>query len=108
MLIGKPAKIPSSEITSESVYLSRRSLLKGLGAVAGVASMPTYALTQPKSSELPLYPGPEWMRPKIDKGRPGWIEPRMDFNKRTAKRIYGFFSYRGLAMAFSKGPQSGA
>lgn len=72
MLIGKPSKILSSEITSESVYLSRRSLLKGLGVVASAVSMPAYALTQPERSDLPLYPGPDWLRPKLDAAQATW------------------------------------
>jgi sulfoxide reductase catalytic subunit YedY len=72
MLIGKPSNILSSEITPESVYLSRRSLLKGLGLVAGAASLPAYALTQPKGTDLPLYPGPDWLRPKLDSAKTTW------------------------------------
>ena len=40
MLIRKPADIPSSEITPESVYLRRRELMKGAVALAGAALLP--------------------------------------------------------------------
>ena len=40
MLIRKPADIPSSEVTPESVYLRRRELMKGAVALAGAALLP--------------------------------------------------------------------
>ncbi|HZD30379.1 MAG TPA: protein-methionine-sulfoxide reductase catalytic subunit MsrP [Candidatus Angelobacter sp.] len=39
MLIKKPSDISSSEITSKSLYLSRRSFLTGVGALAGAVTV---------------------------------------------------------------------
>ncbi len=38
MLIRKPSDIKSSEITPESVYLNRRSFIRGAGSIAGAAA----------------------------------------------------------------------
>lgn len=66
MLILKPNKIPSSEITPESVYLNRRRFMQafaGMGLAA--AAMPASALLSPGETELPIYPGPTWLQPKL-------------------------------------------
>lgn len=41
MLIGRPPDIPASEITPESVYLSRRAFLAGTLATTGALALPT-------------------------------------------------------------------
>ncbi|MDF2182358.1 protein-methionine-sulfoxide reductase catalytic subunit MsrP [Neptuniibacter sp. CAU 1671] len=67
MLIKKPDSIPSSEITSESVYLQRRQFMRGvgglmLGGMSGLAhAVPEY----PIDADLPRYPGPAWLQPQI-------------------------------------------
>lgn len=65
MLIKKPNTIAPSEITPQEVFLNRRTLLKGLGSLGLMASMPANALIQPGSTDMPLYPGPDWMRAKL-------------------------------------------
>jgi len=45
MLIGKPAAIPSSEITPKATYLNRRSFLAG-AAIAGAAAVAGIAVTE--------------------------------------------------------------
>lgn len=40
MLIGKPADIPSSEITPEAVYLRRREFIKRAGVLAAMTAVP--------------------------------------------------------------------
>ena len=55
MLIKRPADIPSSEITSESVYLNRREFIAGLaaaGAVGGAIMRPGRAAAQPAADLL--------------------------------------------------------
>lgn len=67
MLIKKAEKILSSEITSETVYRQRRQFMKG-AAVAGMAAMATKvgaASVYEMGEDLPVYPGPEWLRPLI-------------------------------------------
>jgi len=51
MLIKKPANIPSSEITSKSVYLNRRRFIAG-AAVAGAAAAAGFALRELGSPSL--------------------------------------------------------
>src|SRR6185295_18244846 len=41
MLIRRPADILSSELTSESTYLSRREFIKGMGVVAAAGVLPS-------------------------------------------------------------------
>ncbi len=48
MLIRKPSDIRSSEITSESNYVNRRTFMRGAGAIAGATLAPgTFAATVP-------------------------------------------------------------
>jgi len=51
MLIKKPADIPSSEITSKSVYLNRRRFIAG-AAVAGAAAATAFAFRELGSPSL--------------------------------------------------------
>ncbi len=51
MLIGKPAAIPSSEITPKTTYLNRRSFLAG-AAIAGAAAVAGVAFTDLASPAL--------------------------------------------------------
>src|SRR5580765_205798 len=51
MLIKKPTNIPSSEITSKSVYLNRRRFIAG-AAVAGAAAAAGFALRELRSPSL--------------------------------------------------------
>lgn len=51
MLIGKPAPIPSSEITPKSAYLNRRSFLTG-AAIAGAAAITGIAFRNLADPEL--------------------------------------------------------
>ncbi len=51
MLIKKPADIPSSEITSKSVYLNRRQFIAG-AAVAGAAAATAFAFRELGSPSL--------------------------------------------------------
>jgi methionine sulfoxide reductase catalytic subunit len=48
MLIKKPSDIGSSEITSKSLYLDRRTFLAGAAALAAAAALPTGALANDK------------------------------------------------------------
>jgi len=67
MLIKKPELIKSSEITSESAFRQRRQFMKGLAGTAMLAAagsaraIPEYEL----DSDLPRYPGPDWMQQQI-------------------------------------------
>lgn len=66
MLIKKPLKIRSSEITPESVYLNRRSFMKGVASLGAISAAPAWALQMPSdANDLPRYPGPQWIQPKI-------------------------------------------
>lgn len=65
MLIKQSKKVASSAITPESVYLSRRQMLRGLAALAGTSALPASALVTPGSTDLPLYPGPQWLAPRL-------------------------------------------
>ena len=66
MLILKPNKISSNEITPEAVYLNRRRFMQAFaGAGLAAATLPAAAIMQPGETELPLYPGPEWLRPQL-------------------------------------------
>lgn len=66
MIIKYPEKIAASEITPESHYINRRTLIKGLAGLGALASFPAQALLAPDSdSRLPLYPGPAWLQPKL-------------------------------------------
>lgn len=70
MLIKYPESIKPSEITPESVYLNRRSFLKktaGLAAFSATAASPLSwaAPSYPLPDDLPRYPGPAWLQPKI-------------------------------------------
>lgn len=65
MLIKHTPKIAASEITPESIYLSRRQILRGLAGIAGTAALPASALMTPGSTDLPLYPGPKWLAPRL-------------------------------------------
>lgn len=66
MLIQKPNKILSSEITPESVYLNRRRFMQAFAGVGlAAASMPASALLSPGDTDLPLYPGPDWLQPRL-------------------------------------------
>ena len=47
MLIKRPADIPPSEITAESVYRERRRFIQGAGALAALAALPTEAALPP-------------------------------------------------------------
>lgn len=70
MLILKPNKILSSEITPEAVYLNRRRFMQAVAGVGLAATaLPASALMQPGSTELPLYPGPDWLRPKLQSAK---------------------------------------
>ena len=70
MLIKKPEQIQPSEITPETIYKQRRRFM---GAALSVAAMPLlgYSHTAQSAqaydipSDLPVYPGPEWLQPKI-------------------------------------------
>lgn len=66
MLIRHANKISECEVTPQDVYLNRRTLMKGLAGLglAG-AAMPAAALMQPDKTDLPLYPGPAWLQPKL-------------------------------------------
>ena len=64
MLIKRPADIPSSEITSESVYLNRREFIAGLalaGAVGGSILDPRLAEAK-ASNDLPRYGQKDWSK----------------------------------------------
>ena len=65
MLIKKPADIPSSEITPESVYLNRREFIAGLalaGAVGGsIMGAPRWAAAQPPEDQ-PAHPQKDWSK----------------------------------------------
>ncbi len=68
MLIKRAADgIKPSEITPESVYLGRRRFLRGLAgsaallAAGSARAIPEYAL----DSDLPHYPGPDWLQPQL-------------------------------------------
>src|SRR5690242_5039992 len=52
MLIKKPSDIRSSEITSKSLYLDRRSFLGGAAALAAVAALPINAFANDKIPNL--------------------------------------------------------
>ncbi len=66
MLIKKPEKIKSSEITPEQVYLNRRMFMKGLASLSALGVAPSFALEKPKADGgLVTYPGPQWLQPKI-------------------------------------------
>lgn len=65
MLIKKPNTISSSEITPQEVFLNRRSLIKGLAGLGLIGSMPAAALVETSDTDLPTYPGPEWLRPQL-------------------------------------------
>ena len=52
MLIKKPSDIRSSEITSKSLYMNRRSFLTGAAALAAAAALPIEALANDKIPNL--------------------------------------------------------
>ena len=52
MLIRKPSDIRSSEITSKSAYLDRRTFLAGAAALAAAAALPKIALANEKIPNL--------------------------------------------------------
>jgi len=66
MLIRHTNKIAESEVTPLEVYVNRRTLMKGLvGLGFASAAMPAAALMQPETTDLPLYPGPAWLQPRL-------------------------------------------
>ncbi|WP_027854078.1 protein-methionine-sulfoxide reductase catalytic subunit MsrP [Marinobacterium litorale] len=67
MLIKKAVDIRSSEITPESVYRQRRSLIKALVAGGALAAAgPALALGRYDLSEdAKRYPGPDWLQGKL-------------------------------------------
>ena len=72
MLIKRPADIPSSEMTSESVYLNRRDFIAGLvvaGAVGGPIMRPRRAAAQP-AAELPGYQQKDWSKVRSELDEP--------------------------------------
>ena len=73
MLIGKPADIPSSEITSESVYLKRRSFIQG--ALLATAGATIVANAQAKETR---------------------ILKALDYKKANAKSPAGFYTAEAL------------
>ena len=57
--------IPSSEITSESTYLNRRSLLKTMGIGAAGLALPAFATGRvPYTTNAPIL-GPQWLQNKL-------------------------------------------
>ena len=70
MLIKQPEQIPPSEITPETIYKQRRRFM---GAALSLSAMPLLGFSPHLSaaeqygipSDLPLYPGPGWLQPKI-------------------------------------------
>jgi len=66
MLIRQTNKITENDVTPQEVYLNRRSLMKGLvGLGLAGAATPAAALLSPQETDLPRYPGPEWLQPKL-------------------------------------------
>ena len=59
VLIKKPSDIPTSEITSETTYFKRRSLLKSAGAIAGSAALFGCADGAASSASRPLGSSPQ-------------------------------------------------
>ncbi|MGB0467559.1 MAG: protein-methionine-sulfoxide reductase catalytic subunit MsrP [Pontibacterium sp.] len=67
MFIKKPDLIPSSEITSETVYLDRRRFMRAaLGSSALLAAGSVNAIPKYETEkDLPIYRGPGWLQAKI-------------------------------------------
>ncbi len=72
MLIKRPADVPSSEITSESVYLNRREFIAGLaaaGAVGGTIMRPQRTAAQP-AADLPGRRQKDWSKVRSELDEP--------------------------------------
>ncbi len=65
MLIKKPEKIRSYEITPESVYLNRRHFMKGVAALGGLAVGNAFPVQMPEEDGAKVYLGPGWLKSKI-------------------------------------------
>ncbi|MGB0665155.1 MAG: protein-methionine-sulfoxide reductase catalytic subunit MsrP [Pontibacterium sp.] len=72
MLIKKSDGILSSEITPESIYKERRTLIKGLAALGVAVATPAWAASRYDIADgMPTYPGPEWLQSQINQGLVG-------------------------------------
>ncbi len=79
MIIGKKPDIPTSEITSETVYHERRHFLKalGLGAVAlGSGSVMASVKDRALARTDATITGPGWLEDKLDRLSPGAYSTR--------------------------------
>ena len=99
MLIKKPDSIKSSQITPESIYRNRRQFMKaGLG-LAAVSSLGLPSIAQALEydipTDLPQYPGPEWMRAQLtaavrNEALSTTEEPAPYYNAITHNNFYEF------------------
>jgi methionine sulfoxide reductase catalytic subunit len=67
MLIKKSSDIPSSEITPEVIYNSRRDFMRGAMSVAalGLGTSATHAFAAPSQVADEDLPGPDWLKQQI-------------------------------------------